>query len=368
MGVQVSILIPIYSEGAVLGEAIESALAQTFSNIEIVLVDNNAFPETRAIGKHYADRYPQLIRLIHEPKQGVCSARNTGIKECRGPYIALLDGDDIMLPDRVSMQMEVIKNFPDLSLVSSWADRVSSDNKFIVRKGSNKTEPIFWFETEKILRELFPCSPFSGNGETLKFPLLSTCMFKKETAISAGGFNTLFDPRWWEDFEFFLRMYELGNFYCIPQSLIRYRIASQDVQQIKDNQVDWMTQVRNLDVFYRILIERHGRSIKRSNDVFRKLKSLWLRQISFHFFSYSSGSGLGRKLLMRSIKSYPMDWPSWKLIAKSFFPKSFYPKLFWISCLREGPLPDGATSEFVEKIISYDQLLCMERSRGNGVS
>lgn len=74
----VSVVIPCYHGKNLLAEAIESVLLQTHQDFEIVLVDNNADPESKAVMEKFRKAYPNKIRIVFEPDQGVCSARNRG--------------------------------------------------------------------------------------------------------------------------------------------------------------------------------------------------------------------------------------------------------------------------------------------------
>ena len=348
----VSVVITFFREGAVLRETIESALDQTYPDTEVVLVDNNASPETRQVALDYVARFPQTVRLVHEPIQGVAASKNRGLIESRGEFVAILDGDDLMLPERLSLQREAFRNNPKLSLVSTWLDRVSMDNQIEVRKNIRQTEPNIWLETEQIVKGLFPISTFpqSGSGETLHFPLISTAFFRKETAIKVGGFNNAFNPRWFEDIEFFIRMYEMGEFYKVPQSLVRYRISSPEAMEVKLKQMDWLGLCRQRDLFYQILWNRFGDDTPKTASVFKKLKALWYRHESFNFFRYRQGTSLGKRMLEHAIKNNPRDLTAWKLWLKAQFPQAMHPKLFWFGELQGDPLPSGATIETVDTL------------------
>ena len=344
-----SILITFYREEGVLKDTIESALSQGFSDTEILLVDNNASSENRAVAESYVSRYPKTVRLVHEPVQGVCSARNTGFRESRGTFIAILDGDDLMHPDRLALQRAVFDENPSLSVVSSWYDRVSMDNKTVSRANVRQTEPTIWLETEQILKELFPVSQMSGSGKTLHFPLTSTALFRREQALDAGGFNLAFNPRWYEDVEFFIRMHEMGEFQKVPASLVRYRISSPEAMEVKQKQMDWVGLCRQLGVFYQVLWERYGNSDSRTQKIFERLRALWYRHSSFYFLRYAKDNGLGTRMLSRSLKSNPRDMTTWKLWMKSSLPKPLHPRLFWFDSLNQDPLPAGADEQMVDR-------------------
>ena len=344
-----SVLITFFREEGVLKDTIESALSQGFSDMEILLVDNNGSPENRAVAEQYVSRYPKTVRLVHEPVQGVCSARNTGFRECRGTFIAILDGDDLMHPDRLALQRAVFDENPSLSVVSSWYDRVSMDNKTVSRANVKQTEPTIWLETEEILKGLFPVSKTSGSGKTLHFPLTSTALFRREKALEAGGFNLVFNPRWYEDVEFFIRMHEMGEFHKVPVSLVRYRISSPEAMEVKQKQMDWLGLCRQLGVFYQVLWERYGNQETTTQKIFERLRALWFRHSSFYFLRYEKDRGLGTRMLSHSLRLNPRDMVTWKLWMKSSLPKSLHPKLFWFDSLNQDPLPPGADEEMVDR-------------------
>ncbi|EQD24555.1 MAG: Glycosyl transferase, family 2, partial [Leptospirillum sp. Group IV 'UBA BS'] len=186
---EISLVIPFFREGELLREAMECALGQTAGDVETVLVDNNADPDSRRVAMEFSGRYPKSVRLVHESLQGACASRNRGLREARGRFVAFLDGDDLMDPDRLRLQREAFLENPGTALVSAWYDRVSMDNRSVVRRNVSETEPSIWLESQKILRDLYPAGPGSGSGSTLHFPLLSTTFFERETALSAGGFE-----------------------------------------------------------------------------------------------------------------------------------------------------------------------------------
>lgn len=105
----VSIIIPVYNGSDYLADAIDSALAQTYSKIEIIVVDDGSLDDgaTAAI----AARYGQRIRYVHQENGGVAAALNRGIAEMRGAYFSWLSHDDIYLPDKVERQVNIARTF-----------------------------------------------------------------------------------------------------------------------------------------------------------------------------------------------------------------------------------------------------------------
>jgi glycosyltransferase involved in cell wall biosynthesis len=113
MGAKVSVVIPVYNGANYLAEAIESALAQTHTNFEVVVVNDGSTDDgaTRRVAQRYAGR----IRYFEKPNGGVASALNFGIAEMTGEYFSWLSHDDLYLPDKIASQLDC--------LASSLSDR-----------------------------------------------------------------------------------------------------------------------------------------------------------------------------------------------------------------------------------------------------
>ena len=105
----ISVVIPLYNKADTIARTLESVFAQTYKDYEIVIVDDGSTDGSTAIVESIND---SRIRLIHQKNAGVSAARNKGIDEARGEYIALLDGDDEWKPQYLQTQAKLIKSFP----------------------------------------------------------------------------------------------------------------------------------------------------------------------------------------------------------------------------------------------------------------
>jgi glycosyltransferase involved in cell wall biosynthesis len=113
----VSILIPAYNAEPWIGDAIRSALAQTWLRKEIIVVDDGSRDQTFSIARQFAS---ETVAVLTQKNQGVCVARNKAFEICQGDYIQWLDGDDLLAPDKIARQMEVLAECPSKrTLVSS---------------------------------------------------------------------------------------------------------------------------------------------------------------------------------------------------------------------------------------------------------
>lgn len=103
----VSIIIPIYNSDKFLAETIHSAMAQTWVNKEIILVDDGSTDNSLAIAKTFECEW---IRIFHQQNKGASAARNYGIREAKGEYIQFLDADDLLSPNKIEEQLKLLRN------------------------------------------------------------------------------------------------------------------------------------------------------------------------------------------------------------------------------------------------------------------
>ena len=101
----VSILIPTYNAELWLVETIDSALKQTWSNIEIVVVDDGSKDNTLAVAKRFES---SLVKVIYQENQGQSAAENRALQEAQGDFIQYLDADDLLAPDKIERQISLI--------------------------------------------------------------------------------------------------------------------------------------------------------------------------------------------------------------------------------------------------------------------
>jgi len=115
----VSIVIPTYNGANHLPRALDSVVAQTFQDWEIVVVDDGSTDATPAVAARYRSRLGARLIYLHQPNGGSSSARNLGIDRCRGRFVAFLDADDEFLPRKLERQLELFARRPDLGFVYS---------------------------------------------------------------------------------------------------------------------------------------------------------------------------------------------------------------------------------------------------------
>jgi len=117
----VSIIIPVFNKVTYIRETLDSALVQTYTNTEIILVDDGSSDGSFEILKTYFEKYPHKIILIDQENQGVSAANNAGLKVAKGEYIQFLDADDLLSPDKIENQIGLLsRQSPEVMATCEW--------------------------------------------------------------------------------------------------------------------------------------------------------------------------------------------------------------------------------------------------------
>ncbi len=109
----VSVIIPVYNGEKYLSEAIESVLAQSYGNKEVVVIDDGSTDGTAEV----VSRYSPTVRYCYQPNAGTGTARNHGVEEARGDFFSFLDADDLWMPDKLRLQMAAFGDNPETEIV-----------------------------------------------------------------------------------------------------------------------------------------------------------------------------------------------------------------------------------------------------------
>jgi glycosyltransferase involved in cell wall biosynthesis len=201
---------PVRNGGDYLETAVESILAQSFSSLELILVDDHS--DDAAI-RRLSTADPRLV-LLENPGRGVSSAFNTGLSRARGELIARMDSDDVSMPDRIERQYNYFQYHSDVDICGACVV-IFTDGE--VAGGNIRYQT--WLNAcrspEAIHRELFIESPIPN----------PTAMFRREAILRLGGYH---DPDWPEDYDLYLRADALGMRMGKPEPvLLRWREHAQ---------------------------------------------------------------------------------------------------------------------------------------------
>ena len=206
---RVSVLMPVYNAAQTLDEALESVLAQSFSDLEVVAVDDGSQDDSAEVLRAWARR-DQRVRPVFAEHAGVVEAPNRGLSFCRGAFVARMDADDRMHPERLQKQVEQFEADPSLSAVSCLVETFAADG---VGEGMRIYET--WLNSlvahRDIVREIFVESPIAN----------PTSMLRRDEFVQMGGYH---ERGWPEDYDLWLRYFMAGKrFSKVPEVLFYWR-------------------------------------------------------------------------------------------------------------------------------------------------
>ena len=122
----VSVVIPTFNRRDYITIALDSVLAQNYKDYEIVVIDDGSRDDTKEVLRPYQD----AISYFYQENRGISGARNRGIRESRGDYIALLDSDDYWLPEKLKRQVDRIRKEPECGMVATRCSSIAPDGTF----------------------------------------------------------------------------------------------------------------------------------------------------------------------------------------------------------------------------------------------
>lgn len=204
----ITVLMPAYNAAAYIREAIDSVLVQTFTDFELVIVNDGSTDNTEQIIRSYSD--PRIV-LFSQENQGVIGALNSGLKIARAEYIARFDADDVCYPQRLAFQYKFMQDNPEYVLIGSASDYIDKDGNF-----------------------LFTWDPPAYEHDDLQQAIYTTCpfdhpsiMYKKQTAIDLGGYPA--GAIHFEDHLFWTGFFAKGKVCNTKEPLIKHRFNPESV-------------------------------------------------------------------------------------------------------------------------------------------
>ncbi len=197
----VSVIIPTYNRRALLTEAIDSVLRQTFQDFELVVVDDGSTDGTRDAVISFDD---PRVRYLFQTNAGVAAARNWGVASSRAPLIAFLDSDDTWMPEKLRVQVDYLERNPHISLCQTEEVWVRDGRR--VNPAEKHRKHSGW-----IFRECVPLCIVSP----------SAVMMRREAFGALGGFDE--SLRACEDYDLWLRAALRYEIHTLPEALVTKR-------------------------------------------------------------------------------------------------------------------------------------------------
>ena len=207
---KISVVIPLYNKEAEIERALRSVVEQSLTVGEIIVVNDGSTDSSKEIVERFILAHPEIgIHLINQKNSGVSTARNRGIDEAKGDYIALLDADDWWLPNYIAEVCRMMEYYPDADAFSTAFDIVVDDSH---THAAAPTTEGYISPAEEALLSRYPIIP-------------STATLRREMVLKCGGFPD--GMRIGEDQWLWARMMQQGaKFAFSPMALVRYSLAA----------------------------------------------------------------------------------------------------------------------------------------------
>jgi len=231
----VSVVIPTYNRSETIERAVDSVLDQGYKSVEVIIVDDGSKDNT---AERILNRYSQdsRVRYFQFPNGGVCVARNRGLREVQGEFVAMLDSDDYWLPGKLSLQIGILEKHPELSMVWSDMDAIDTTGQIVSRRylrtmyGSYSyfPSPLDLFETEHKTDNGVPY--YIGHiADAMVIGNLvhtSTVVARADCLAKAGEYDQTVHPS--EDQDYYYRVCLTGPVALIDVVTIHYQIGAAD--------------------------------------------------------------------------------------------------------------------------------------------
>lgn len=240
----VSVIVPTYNRADCVGRAIDSALAQTHADVEVIVVDDGSTDETPALMQDTYAREPR-VRYARQENRGVSAARNHGIRLVQGAYAALLDSDDAWEPFKLELQLACLRAFPDAGMVWTDMKAVGPSGEVVSEHHLRRFYSAYrWFSREDLFDASRPLAEVApGLAEVvgdkrvyageIYAPMImgnlvhtSTVLLRRERLREAGLFDEA--KRSGEDHDFHLRTCRAGRVAYADVDAIRYQLGRAD--------------------------------------------------------------------------------------------------------------------------------------------
>jgi len=224
---RVSIIVIFLNAERFLAEAIESVLSQTYSDWELLLVDDGSTDAGTVVARRYAEHQSGRVRYLHHEGHrnlGMSASRNLGIRSARGEYVAFLDADDVWFPNKLAEQCAILDAHPEAVMVfgdplywHSWTNAAADRNADQLRG--------IWTPANAVVRppEMLKLSYPLGKGGS---PCPSDLMLRRDFVARIGGFEEEFTGSYqlFEDIAFLTKVYLHGRVVASDACWTRYRI------------------------------------------------------------------------------------------------------------------------------------------------
>jgi len=293
----VSVIMAIYNAEQYLHEAIESILQQSFTDFELLLLNDGSTDGSVAILESFAER-DKRCRLINRSNMQRARIRNEGVSLARGEVLMIMDADDICLPNRFAVELAYLAEHPECVAVGSKVLLVDAEG-----------EPLREF-VDAYDHDAIDEHHMLGQGGTIIHP---TVAIRKQAFLQAGGYRPEYPVA--EDMDLFLRLAEIGKLANLPEVLLKYR---QHPQASGYEQRSLQIELSNRAVADACDRRGYGEKAKQAGHQLLLEEEPSLAEIHRKWAWWALAAGhlkSARKHAFIAIRHSPINIEGWKLIA-----------------------------------------------------
>jgi len=280
---KVSVIVTSYNHEKYLTQAIESILRQTFSDFELIVIDDFSKDGSTRIISEYAEKDNRIRCLFHKSNQGIARTLNEGMSTSGGEYIAYTSSDDMWEKERLEVGVGIMDRFPDVGVLYSESVIIDRDGRLTGQKYSSIYPS--------------PTGKYSGNlfGALLRgyFICGSSILARKE---SIKGLHLNEELKYLSDWLYYLEISERNRFYYDSHPLVEYRVHEGNTKH------DTLGYALDYTMMLKIIFEKYPEHIKEDREA---LAGLYF--ITGHFLCLSGHVRQGRKYLLKSVKTSPLS-------------------------------------------------------------
>ena len=242
---KVTAIITTHNRKSLVGRAIESVLNQSYENIECIVVDDASSDGTEEVCRKYPIKY---IYISQVESKGGNYARNVGIKEAQGKYVAFLDDDDYWLKEKISRQVALIEEKKCELVYSGACPEIVKEGNCEVR--FDKYSPDFYKQGDMSRKILYGICCLN-----------ITILANRQALLDVGLFDE--NVRFWQEYELTIRLAQRMPFYFIPEPLAVFRVDINDKGRLTNKYFEW---IKSVNYIY----DKHAGLYKRLNFIERQ--------------------------------------------------------------------------------------------------
>ena len=205
---QVSVFIPVYNGADFVGETIKHLLAQTFTDFELLVIDDGSTDNSADVAESFSD---PRVRVIRKEHSGLVATLNRGVAEAKAPLLARNDHDDLSLPQRLAREVDVLERHPEALALFSFHRKI----------GRRRT----WSNEDKLTMRSGSVRPLQPIADGCLLP--STMLARTEAVRTVGGFRAEYYPS--DDWDLQLRLAQAGPTLVLEEPLVLYRFTAGSV-------------------------------------------------------------------------------------------------------------------------------------------